>query len=378
MTGLLPNETYLHILGYLGPGPLSVFSLCCGNFHRLALPCLYRTLRIVLGREGPNNAALKLIRTFHENPERCYLLQNIFVSSPNQDRWIWEPLYRLFCSTLAALLIRLPPNTLRSFQWKLHESIDIELLSYVPRCVLRLQLENALPGRAAVFPTLEELSCSNICSNDTTRWVNWHLMNRKLRKLHLGFEPWSMNSSQSQALDVPSVPSAGFVNLTHLGLERADLSQWPFQSMTSLIYLNLQKCGQISQAFESILRACERNLTLKDFSISIVEESFDLETFLIRLSQRARLECLRVRTIGYCNQPTIACILRFKESIRHLELESRFLASDERTVHLYRIEDIAQITSHCLLLQHLSLPMDLHRANRKEWVRFLGVCFSNY
>ena len=368
MMDLLPNEIVCMILEHLSPGSMSHLSLCSGRYYQLVLPYLFKSLQITVGHNGADDRGMKMIRTFHENPNRRRLLQHIAVSSPEWQDRLWEPLYRLFCCALSGLLTSLPCTSLKSFEWRLKRPLDISMLSYLPRCILKLHLEQVNPSQSCVFPATKELSCNGISSIETVKWIKWHVLQAKLGKLCLGYETINASSDLSRYLDLYAIPSTTLNNLTHLRLERVHLMGWPFETMTGLQSLSLQECDHVDGALQSHLLAGESNLTLRELFLTILNKPVDLEQILFQMSQKTRLQSLCIRTFGHSNRPSILSLLRFGTYVRHLELESRSIAMDPQSVHLYSIGEVAQITSQCLLLRDLSIPIDLKRENRRTRV----------
>lgn len=80
------------------------------------------------------------------------------------------------------------------------------------------------------------------------------------------------------------------------------------------------------------------------------------------------MDTLRIWTAGWHHPIDLSCVLQFQGTLRHLELESRSIANDVRSVNLYSMENIVQIASRCVLLKTLSVPFDVSKYERKLWV----------
>ncbi len=361
----LPNELIAMVLEYFDPATLSPLSLACSQLHCIVIARLYSTLNILFGEKGADNSSLKMIRTFYENPSRRQLLRHIQISSPMRQTWIWEPVFRPFCLALTGLFASLPQNGLKSLVWRLRSPTRPDILPHLPRHITKLQLETTVIDHAIFFPTLRELHCIQIRSIEDTKWVDWHVLQGNLRRLHLCLDPAAVISQPFKRQEWPAYPRASLQFLTHLGLGYINVSHWPFEEMSSLRSLSLEQCIHVGTAFESILRASEGQLLLRELSLTLTNEPVDLKSFLGRLSQHAQLYKLRVWTAGPNNEYILPYVLRFKHSLRELELESRSIAIDARSVCLYSIQDLAEITSHCLLLRTLSIPLNINKENRK-------------
>jgi len=350
---------------YLDTRSLSSFSLSCTRSYQHVLARLYRTLNIEYGERGADVASLKLIRTFQESQKCRQLLRHIEISSSSQQQWVWEPIFRPLCLALTGVIQSLPQTTLQSFTWKLANTTRPDIFLHVPRCISKLHLETTSIDHSALFPHLEELSCNRLSTAEDIAWISWHMKRQSLRKLCLGLSSRGLYSARVFGSLVYPLPS--LADLTCLRLERMEVSQWPFQVMESLECLNLHHCVHVDVALSSILRSCDSLLPLRELTISIVDEPPSLVACLSILSKRARLETLRICTAGGKNRLPSSCVLMFQDSLRHLELESRSIATDLKTVYLYSIEDIAEITTNCRLLKTLSVPMDIG-TDRRLWV----------
>lgn len=362
----LPYETIDMVAEYLDNRSLSSFSSSCTRLHQVLLARLYCTLNIIYEDSGADLASLKLIRTLQESQTCRGLLRNIEISRPPPQQWVWEPMFRPLCLAVTGMLQSLPQSTLVSFIWKLRCLRNPDVLRHVPRCITRLHLETEIIDHSALFPVLRELSCNQLSTLEDIAWVSWHIRRRSLRKLCLGLV--NTRVDPDRVFELLAYPQASLASLTHLTLERMDVSQWPFEVMGSLECLNLKHCFQVDMALGSILRGCDRQLILRDLSISMLGEPSSLVAFLSELSKTVRLETLRICTAGGRDRLPSSCVLMFQESLRHLELESRLNPTDVRSVYLYSIEDIAQITAHCRRLTTLSVPINIGKDDRRSWV----------
>ncbi len=351
---------------YLDTRSLSFLSLTCTHLHQVLSVRLYQTLNIRYGERGADAASMKLMRTFQESPTCRQLLRNIEIASLSHQQWVWEPLFRPLCLALTGIIQILPQNTLDSFTWKLASSTRPDIIFHVPRCISKLHLETTSIDHSALFPHLKELSCNRISTAEDIAWISWHIRSQNLRKLCLGLSSIDLYSARVFESLVYPIPS--LATLTSLRLERMEVWQWPFQVMDSLKSLNLHHCVHVDVALSSIIRCGNRQLSLRELTISMVDEPLSLVAFLSALSKRAQLETLRICTAGGQNRLPSSCVLMFQDSIRHLELESRSIATNLRTVYLYSIENIAQITTNCRLLKTLSIPMDIGIDDRRLWV----------
>ena len=362
----VPNEIIDAVSEYLHPGSLFAMLLCCKNWYGIALPRLYCILDIRLGSQGLDRKTQGMITAFRKNRSYLHFLRDIRVASQSTGDSLNKPILEMtFQFLMGTLFHSSTQSEVKYFSWEIRAPVKIDnILTQLPRNLRKLHLESSIIDRTVCFPNLQDLTCKGIRSSQDMQWVKQHVMQAKLQKLRLAtYSHQALNDSKSLF-----VSGTALASMTSLILERVDVSQSSFANMCSLNKLSLRYCRHVSEALESILHGCNKDLELRDLSIDTLDEPLDLGGFLRSLSRKPTLQALRIHAIGVQEPIPLSWILPLKNSVSKLEWESQVTNPDGLRVHRYPVIDVSQLLIQCFQLQHLSIAVDISNTEWKKWV----------
>ncbi len=370
----MPVEIYGEVCRYLDLRSLSQLSSCCKIQRDIALPTLYKEMRIHVNSLGADPSSLRFMRTLTEVPQIRRFLRHIVVSGGGESIWTANSYVEHLCVALAGLFRGSPKLALQSFVWRLpiHKKLDVGILRHLPPELACLAVDQALIDKSVQFSALHELSCTQLSSLSDVAWVRKQVQRNRLRKLLLGLAPFAHRCvhlrSITHLLHMIG-PSQHARDLTHLELTKFDLSQWPMQEITNLAQLTLQNCTSVGLALQSLVDHNPTCTALRVLSLTVPYEQVSFAECLHKLGRTAPLTDLCILTGGRQQPLPVASILAFRASLEHLVLESREQAWDASSVLLYPPRSFEVVITSFSKLKSLGMPVKLDQASRAFWVR---------
>lgn len=374
----LPFEIQHEIYQYLPLSTLRDLSLCKKYYYIVLLAPLYKDLDVKIRNLSADRSSLNKIRSYIENHSLCYYLHNITVSTTHPIEIGFDFFLRPVCMLLGVIIQISTLTSLKSFVWRLNCPSIMDLVRHFPSYITVLRLDTPLISCSKTFEFLTELQCRRVATIEELQWIKQQIIHGQkcLRKIFLSvdsFRAYAITTSFFQHFQAFIESSMQNTALTHLGLENIDLIHWSFKEIHSLLSLNLQHCYHVENALTGFLNYHQDQTSLKRLSLNLIEDQTNLAEILAKLSLVARLTNLNIYMEGQSRKFPLESVLLFYKTLQHLAIESRTYIMDPRSVCPYELEDLSKITSSCISLESLRIPLSYSKETLSVWVSLSNI-----
>lgn len=345
----LPAEILMMILGILSKSDLHRLAQTAHHYYQLSLAPLYTSITLQMSDRW--ECEISMLGSLIQDKTIRMHLRHLTVISDHGPAGYKVPVAEM----VTTLLLARPRPPLRSFVWYVSDisTNTASILSNLPSGLRSLHIS------ASTIEPLDQLhGLEELCQQDFgNRWKlqQHHCTSSTLKRMSVHVKssiPQGLSNFLLQALQQPKL---GTCQLSRLYLSGVYLQGWDMGNLSSLEWLSLVNCTKLDTLLSSWMDDYSGDSRLAYLELVVGEESEILPQFLSHKST-ARLKTLKIQA----QRKTVLPI----ESIQSTELatllvESRRLAYDPMTIHLYQFEQLFYVLSHCKRLTTIGIPVNM-------------------